>query len=83
MFYPPHAPGGWNKPVGHHRCSLTWTGLPRLANRYHVSTVFKAVQIVRPRLHHLAALGKILGAIVGGARRIAFGVGKLSLDGVP
>ena len=40
------------------------------------------IQIIRPRLHHLAAFGEVLGAVVGLARLVRLDVRELALDDV-
>src|SRR6266436_1793634 len=40
----------------------------------------QTIQVIRPRLHHLATLGKPLGFVIRGAHLVALGVGELKLD---
>ena len=40
-------------------------------------------QVVRPKIHHPAPVLDELGAVVGGAQGIGYGVGKLVFDHVP
>jgi hypothetical protein len=42
--------------------------------RYDLGPGLQRVQIVRPRLHHLAALQQVLGEVVRRTHRITFGV---------
>ena len=42
----------------------------------------QAVEVVSPKLHHLATLRQELGAVVGAAERVLDGVGELRLDDV-
>jgi hypothetical protein len=44
------------------------------------TTGAEAVEIVRPRLHHLAALGESLCLVVGGSNLVALRVRELQLD---
>src|SRR3984893_15253248 len=45
-----------------------------------LSVFGKIVEIIRPLLHHEAALGEVLGVVVGGADFVAFVMGKLAFD---
>ena len=48
----------------------------------HLDSGAQPVQIVGPRLHHLAAPGQVLGKVVRGTDIVALGVRKLALDRV-
>src|SRR3569833_3192063 len=54
----------------------------RLLERYHGRACSQAVEIVGPCLHHLPPLVEPLGAVVGGAHMVPFGMGKLQLDDI-
>jgi hypothetical protein len=51
-----------------------------LEQRYHSSTSFQPIQIIRPSLHHFASLRKVLCEVVGCADRVALCMCKLALD---
>ena len=48
----------------------------------HLAAGRELIQVVRPRLHHLATLRQVRGAVVGAPVRIAHGMGQLVLDQV-
>ena len=48
--------------------------------RYHFRAILELVQVIRPLLHHLAALRQVLGKVVCRADLVAFAVYKLPLD---
>jgi len=52
----------------------------RRTDRNYVGTSCEVIEIVGPLLHHLAALGQVLGKVVAGAHRIPIAVCKLALD---
>ena len=47
---------------------------------YNGRALLEPVQIIRPGLHHPAALGQVCGTVVGAAHGIGFHVSKLALD---
>ena len=42
----------------------------------------QVIKVVRPRLHHPAAFGKVLGVVVNCSDSIPFSMRKLALDGI-
>ena|SRR6516225_4116540 len=57
-------------------------GLPEVRGLVHFASSGENIKVSGPRLHHLAPLGEILGAVVGSAHAVSFRMRKLALNRV-